>query len=82
MNQSSNAVGIEEVADDELLQLLTSHLPIAILIDDLDIGGNVGSSGLEALVHGTVAIYQPFRHFDGLAYSVSIAVVRLYDLPE
>jgi hypothetical protein len=81
IRQSGDAVGIEEVADNELLQLLTGDLAIAVLVDDLDVGGDVSGGGLEALVHGAVAVHQPLRHLDRLANAVSVPVVRLDDLP-
>jgi len=77
MGESRDAVGVEEVPDDELLQLFAGHLAVPVLVDDLHIGGDVGRGRLEALVHGAVAVHQPLGHLDRLAHSVAVAVVGL-----
>lgn len=79
---SGNAVGVKEVSDDKLFQLLPGHLPIAVLVDYLDVGCDVSCSRLETLVHGPVAVHQPLCHLDCLANTVAVAIVCLDDLSE
>lgn len=74
---SCDAVGVEEIPDDELLQLFAGHLAVPVLVDDLHVRGDVCCGRLEAFVHGAVAVHQPFGHLDGLAHAVAVAVVGL-----
>jgi hypothetical protein len=75
---SSNAVRVEKVSNDELFKILPCDLSVSILVDDLDVGSDVGCGGLEALVHGTVAVDKPFGNFNGLADSISISIICFY----
>jgi hypothetical protein len=79
---SRDSVRVEEVADDELLEFFPGNFTVFVGVDDLYVGGDVGSSGLEGLVHGPVAIDQPLGHLDRLADTVSVAVVGFDDLPD
>ena len=79
---SGDAVGIEEIPDDELFQFFASDLTVPVFVDDLHVGCDVSGGGLETFVHGAVAIDQPFGHLDRFAHAVSVAVVGLDDLAE
>ena len=78
-SESGNAVRVEEILNDELLQLNTTNLAAPVFIDDLHIGGDVGCSWLEALVHGSVAVYQPLSDLDALANAVVVPIIGLDD---
>lgn len=75
---SWDAIGVEKVPNDELFKVLSCYFPISVPIDDLHVGGNVSRGGLEALIHGSIAIDQPFGYFDGLAYSISVSIIGFY----
>lgn len=80
VNVSGHAIGVKEVASNELLELFAGHFPISVLVDDLNIGCDIGRSRLEAFIHGSIAVDKPFSNLDCLADSVSISVVGLDDL--
>ena len=71
----SISVGVEEVLDDEFFQLFSANFSPSILVDDLDVWGDISCSGLELLVHCTVTVNQPLRDFNWLADAISIAVI-------
>lgn len=77
----SPTIGIVEVTDDEILKFLHSDLAVAVAVNHLHIGCNVGRSGLEAFVHGPVAVHQPLGHFYGLTDAVVVAVVGFNYFP-
>ena len=82
MHQSRDSIGIEEISDDELFQFLPGYLSVPVFVDDLHVGGDICCSGLEALIHCSVAIDQPLGNLNSLAYSVTIAIISLDDLSE
>ena len=79
---ASTSVGVEEVLNDKSFKLINGNLAVSVLINDLNVRGDVGCSWLETLVHGTVAVHQPLGDFDGFADSVSVAIVSLNNFPE
>ena len=78
---SSLSVWVVEVPHHEVLQILDCYFSFPVSVHDLDIGCDVSGCGLEALVHGSVAVDQPLGDLHGFADSVSVRVVRLDDFP-
>lgn len=73
----STSVRVVEVSDDEILKFINSDLSISVPVDHLNIRSNVGGSGLETFVHGSVAIDEPLGNLNGLTDAVVIAVIGL-----
>jgi hypothetical protein len=80
MMLSGYSVGVEEIADYKLFQFVSGNFTVPVLVDYLNVRGDIGGGGLETFVHGSVAVYQPLRYLDGLADAVTVAVVGLDDL--
>ena len=78
---SSLSVWVVEVPHHEALQILNCYFALPVSVHDLDIGCDVRGCGLEALVHGPVAVDQPLGDLHGLADSVPVRVVRLDYFP-
>lgn len=79
---SYDPIRVEEIPNDKLLQFLTSYFSITTFIYDLHVRCDVSRSWLEAFVHRSITVYQPFSYFYCLTYSISISIIGLYDLSE
>ena len=62
--KSVGSVGVEEVSDDKLFQLLSTDLSSPVLVHYLNVGGDICCSWLELFVHGPVAVDKPLGYFD------------------
>jgi hypothetical protein len=52
----SVSIGVVEILDDEILQILYTDFPFPVSIHDLHIRRDIGGSGLKTFIHGPVAV--------------------------
>ena len=57
LSSISITVWVVEKLCDEVLQVVKAHLASPFPVDHVDVRGDVGSSWVETLVHGSVAVH-------------------------
>jgi hypothetical protein len=72
---------IAVVLDCKAFHVFKGDLALVITVEDALVGGDVGSSGVELLVHGAVEVHQHLARSDRLQNSVLVIVVHLEQLP-
>lgn len=66
----------------ESLHIFEGDLPFIITVENALVGGDVGRSGVELLVHSTVEVHQHLACCDRLQHAVFVVIIHLEDLPE